>query len=172
DVMFLSMVDSSDGSTLRIVQDDSMKQRYNVAASRAKDQLWLVHSLNPDRDLQQGDLRRRLIEHVRNPQALAELIARTQSQAESPFEQAVIRDLMSAGYEVQPQVWVGRYRLDMVVRSRGAQVAVECASDRQHGFGKVGDDLARQAVLERVGRRFVRIGGSRYFRDPKAANTQ
>jgi len=79
---------------------------------------------------------------------------------------------MSAGYELQPQVWVGRSRLGMVVRSRGAQVGIECDGDRHHGFEKIGDDLARQAVLERVGWRFVRIRGSRYFRDPKATMTQ
>jgi len=168
DVMFLSMVDSSPGNTLRMMQDDSMKQRYNVAASRAKDQMWLVHSLNPERDLQQGDLRRRLIEHIRNPQALAERTRRTQARAKSPFEEAVRRDLLLAGYNVEPEVWVGRYRLDMVVCGPGTQVAVECDGDRYFGFEKISEDLWRQAVLERVGWRFIRIRSTRYFCDPKA----
>jgi very-short-patch-repair endonuclease len=169
DVMFLSMVDSPIDGVLRMVQDDSVKQRYNVAASRAKDQMWLVHSLNPDQDLQQGDIRRRLIEHVRNPRALAALVARIQRRAESPLEKAVIQQLVYAGYDVKPQVWVGRYRVDMVVRSKGVQVIVECDGDRYHGFEKIAEDLARQAVLERVGWRFVRVRGTRYFRDPKGA---
>ncbi|MFN8669446.1 MAG: hypothetical protein U0164_19825 [Gemmatimonadaceae bacterium] len=63
------MVASPQGSTLRMTQDEPTKQRFNVAASRARDQMWLVHSLNPDRDLQPGDLRRRLIDHVRDPSA-------------------------------------------------------------------------------------------------------
>lgn len=63
DVMLLSMVDvpAADG-TLRMSETDGLKQRYNVAASRARDQLWLVHSLDPGRDLKPGDLRRRLID--------------------------------------------------------------------------------------------------------------
>ncbi len=71
DIVFLSMVDVPDeqGQPLPIQERLTFKQRYNVAASRAKDQLWLVHSLDPARDLQPGDLRRRLIEHVRDPAA-------------------------------------------------------------------------------------------------------
>ena len=33
------------------------KKRYNVAASRAQDQMWVVHSLDPLYDLKPGDLR-------------------------------------------------------------------------------------------------------------------
>ena len=69
DVVFLSMVDTPTGNPLPLRQMERDKQRYNVAASRAKDQMWLIHSLDPNRDLKAGDLRRTLIEHVRDPSA-------------------------------------------------------------------------------------------------------
>ena len=166
DVMLLSMVASPQGSTLRMTQDEPTKQRYNVAASRARDQMWLVHSLNPDRDLQPGDLRRRLIDHVRDPSARTRQLAQAQAAAESPLEREVIGYLVRAGYEVEPQVWVGGYRIDMVVRCDGNQVALECDGDRYHGLEQVPADLARQAVLERVGWRFVRLRGTQFYRDP------
>lgn len=166
DVMLLSMVDSPQDGVLRMTQNEPTKQRYNVAASRARDQLWLVHSLDPSRDLQAGDLRRQLIDHVRDPKARSRKIETLNAKAESPFEQEVIRHLVTAGYEIEPQVWVGGYRLDMVVRGGGQQVAVECDGDRYHGFDQIPADLARQAILERVGWRFVRIRGTRYYRDP------
>jgi hypothetical protein len=31
--------------------DDMFKKRFNVAASRARDQMWVVHSLDPSVDL-------------------------------------------------------------------------------------------------------------------------
>ena len=105
DVVFLSMVDSPTGTTLRISQSPAMKQRYNVAASRAKDQLWLVHSLNPSRDLQAGDLRRRLIDHVRDPGARRRDLEKAKRRTESPFEVAVLERLVAAGYCVEAQVW-------------------------------------------------------------------
>jgi very-short-patch-repair endonuclease len=86
--------------------------------------------------------------------------------AESPFEREVIGRLVSDGYDVTPQVWVGGYRLDMVVRTKERQVALECDGDRYHGMEQIPADLARQAVLERVGWRFVRVRGTQFYRDP------
>ncbi|HHY92166.1 MAG TPA: hypothetical protein GX511_02350, partial [Firmicutes bacterium] len=82
DVIFLSMVDSSpDGRPLALRQDDRFKQRFNVAASRAKDQMWLVYSLDPG-DLKEGDLRRRLIEYVCDPMAAQRVLERELRRAE------------------------------------------------------------------------------------------
>ncbi|MGH7391733.1 MAG: AAA domain-containing protein, partial [Candidatus Rokuibacteriota bacterium] len=165
-VVFLSMVDSPTGSPLTFRQTPLFKQRYNVAASRARDQLWLVHSLDPGRDLRAGDLRRTLIEHVRDPGVKRRALLEAQRRAESPFEAAVIERLINAGYGVEPQVWVGRYRIDMVVSHGQAQVALECDGDRFHGVDEIPLDMARQAVLERAGWRFIRIRGTRFHRDP------
>jgi hypothetical protein len=56
-----------------------------------------------------------------------------------------------------------------VVESTNGRLAVECDGDRFHPIEKVADDMARQAVLERSGWRFVRIRGSQFFRNPDAA---
>ncbi len=172
DVILLSMVDSPTGEKLRMRSDESTKQRYNVAASRARDQLWLLHSLDIERDLQPDDLRRRLIEHVRDPGARRSALAQATARAESEFEREVVRRLIARGYAVEPQVQVGHYRLDMVVSSGGKRVALECDGDRWHPLDKLPEDLARQAVLERTGWRFVRLRGTRFFRDPEGAMEQ
>jgi very-short-patch-repair endonuclease len=166
-VVFLSMVDSPAGAPLAIRREPLFKQRYNVAASRARDQLWLVHSLDPRRDLQPGDLRAALIEHVRDPGARRRALQDAQRRAESPFEMAVMERLVDAGYRVEPQVWVGQYRIDMVVSDGREQVALECDGDRFHGVDEIPLDMARQAVLERAGWRFIRIRGTRFYRDPE-----
>jgi very-short-patch-repair endonuclease len=166
DIIFLSMVDRPVGRMLPRREQPMFKQRYNVAASRARDQLWLVHSLDPNRDLQPTDLRRRLIDHVRAPAAMRDAMNLATRRAESPFERLVIEGLLAAGFIVRPQVEVGRYRIDMVVSDGARQIALECDGDRFHPIDKIPDDLARQAVLERAGWRFVRIRGTRFFRDP------
>jgi len=170
DVVLLSMVDvPATAGTLRMTETDGQKQRYNVAASRARDQLWLVHSLDPGRDLKPGDLRRRLIEYVRDPLARHREMAKATTRAESPFEIAVIERLIAAGYAVQPQVSVGSYRIDIVVSDGVRQMAIECDGDRYHPAERLGEDMARQAVLERAGWRFIRVRGSRFYRDPDGA---
>ena len=49
DVMFLSMVAAKDeNKRLPALTSDVYVQRYNVAVSRAKDQVWLFHSVGMD----------------------------------------------------------------------------------------------------------------------------
>ena len=167
DVVFLSLVDVSHGNPLRVRNNQSFKQRFNVAASRARDQMWVVHSLDTA-DLAAEDLRRRLIEHARNPNALENATQRLASQTGSEFEQDVLRSLMDAGYRVHPQWEVGRYRIDLVVQGSARRLAIECDGDRYHGIDELPNDMARQAVLERLGWTFFRIRGSEYYRDRQA----
>ncbi len=168
DVMFLTMVDSPTDGPLAKHDLDLYRQRFNVAASRPKDQLWVVHSVDPRRDLKPGDVRRRLIEHAENPRTLLDLQL-ADDRTESEFERLVLRRLLDAGYRVTPQWPVGRYRIDLVVQGNGRRLAVECDGDRFHPLEKIADDMDRQAVLERLGWRFVRIRGSEFFCDPAGA---
>jgi very-short-patch-repair endonuclease len=169
DVMFLSMVDASDDGPLSLRTQPMFQKRFNVAASRAKDQMWLVYSLNPDVDLKPDDLRRRLIAHAIDPLELTRRMEAAEVKAESEFERQVIRRLVSAGYRVRPQWRVGYYRIDMVVMGTRAKLAVECDGDRFHSLDRLQDDMLRQAILERLGWTFVRIRGSEFFRTPDTA---
>lgn len=169
DVMFLTMVDSPREGPLTKRDTQDFKQRFNVAVSRARDQLWVVHSLNPSVDLKPGDLRRRLLEHCTNPRGVEQTLLRAEAKLESPFEREVLSRLVRAGYRVTPQWPVGHYRIDLVVEGGGRRLAVECDGDRFHPLEKLAEDMARQAILERLGWRFVRLRGSAFFRNPEAA---
>ena len=173
DVMFLSMVDSNEGEgPLKFTgegAEQSTKQRYNVAASRARDQLWVVHSLDYSKDLKPGDIRRDLLEYCDNPQAVSLSVETIEAQSESPFEEAVGKSLVAAGYHVSQQWKVGAYRIDMVVQYKGKKIAIECDGEQYHsGEEKVRADMERQTILERMGWRFIRIRGSEYYRNPGA----
>ncbi len=168
DVMFLSMVDASTGEgPLRMVDTDgrTRRQRFNVAASRARDQMWVVHSLDPEVDLKPGDLRRTLIEHARDPEARKRAEQQQEQQTESEFERLVLRRLVQAGYRVKTQWPVGAYRIDLVVEGGNKRLAIECDGDRYHTGEKLAEDMGRQAILERLGWRFARIRGSEFFRN-------
>ncbi|HLL53029.1 MAG TPA: DUF559 domain-containing protein [Myxococcaceae bacterium] len=85
------------------------------------------------------------------------------------FEKEVYERLTRAGYQATPQWPVGHYRIDLVVDGGGRRVAIECDGDRYHPLEKLQEDMARQAILERLGWRFVRIRGSAFFRNPRKA---
>jgi very-short-patch-repair endonuclease len=173
DVVFLSMVDGPPDDGQLDLRDagsrDLYKKRYNVAVSRARNQLWVVHSLDPSAHLKPRDLRRRLIEHARDPQALLRAMEVQGKRTESPFERLVLQRLLATGYRVQTQWPVGAYRIDLVVEGRTGRLAVECDGEKYHTPEQLQRDLDRQGVLERLGWKFVRIRGSVFFRDPDAA---
>lgn len=173
DVMFLSMVDGPpDDGQLRMLDagpKDLFKKRYNVAVSRARNQLWIVHSMDMTRHLKTGDLRRRLLAHAHDPKALLREMDILGSSAGSPFEKQVMERLVSAGFRVRSQWPVGAYRIDLVVEGRNRRLAVECDGEKWHTLEQLQNDLERQAILERLGWIFVRVRGSVFFRDGDAA---
>lgn len=166
DVIFLSMVDSSHGGPMRLRDTAMYKKRFNVAASRARDQMWVVHSMDPE-DLRTEDLRRRLIEYARNPKALEVALEEGLSKAESEFEKDVLRRLIAAGYRVIPQYVFGPYRIDIIVEDGKKRLAVECDGEQFHTILDLEKDMERQSQLERAGLKFHRIRGARYYRDPE-----
>lgn len=173
-VIFLSMVDSNDkeGPMRKVGSgiEESTMQRYNVAVSRARDQLWIVHSLDYKTDLQAGDIRRDFLEYADNPDAAIGASAQIERLSESPFEKSVGQSLVAMGYDIVPQWHVGIYRIDMVARYGENKVAIECDGDRYHsGEENLRRDMERQIILERVGWRFIRIRGSEYYSDPDKA---
>lgn len=175
DVMILSMVDAPEASrTLQRLQsaeqnDEMYRKIYNVAASRARNQMWIVSSLQRHEHLQERDIRRRLLEFASEPGQWLRQATEENPKAESEFERLVYKDLVSRGYRVTPQFSVGAYRIDLVAQCGQKRCAIECDGDRFHTGDNLDKDMERQAILERCGWRFVRIRGTRYYRNPGEA---
>lgn len=172
DIIFISLVDHNEGEApLRLAGEGigkATKQRYNVAVSRAKNQLWVVHSLDVSSDLKAGDMRRDLIEYVMCPRSFEEQIEEIKSKADSPFEVSIAKELKLRGYNIVQQWKVGSYKIDMVAVYGDNKIAIECDGELYHsGDEKIREDMERQTILERLGWRFIRIRGSEYYRNPK-----
>lgn len=174
-VIFLSLVDApTEPGLLRTIASgarDIYKKRYNVASSRAQDQLWIIHSMDRQTHLSPNDLRRRLLDHAVDPSSSMDAPGNDEREVDSEFERLVLKDLKTKGYKVTPQWKVGSYRIDLVVEGARDRLAVECDGDRFHTIDNLQADMERQAVLERLGWRFIRIRGSEYFGNPNRALT-
>jgi very-short-patch-repair endonuclease len=164
DIMFISLV-ADRGSTG--LSGLGYEQRFNVAASRARDRMVLVRSVELE-DLRPSDrLRRSLIEHFHAPFAGdGALSADRRTRCESPFETDMYDLLVERGFRVDTQVPVGSKRIDLVVEgSDDRRLAIECDGDRYHGPEQWPDDMARQRMLERAGWVVWRCFASRFLRD-------
>lgn len=164
DIMFLSMVAERGSSALSGL---AFEQRFNVAASRARDRMVLVRSVELE-DLRPSDkLRRSLVEHFHAPFAADNgLSAQRRNRCESSFETEMYDLLVERGYRVDTQVPVGTKRIDLVVEGADDnRLAIECDGDRYHGPEQWPDDMARQRMLERAGWTVWRCFASRFVRE-------
>ena len=172
DVIFVSLVVAAEEGR-RIsgaMTKEADRQRMNVAASRARDQLWCVRSVALD-ELHPDDVRNHFIRHCQNPGRVDQATAEAEATFDSDFERDVFRRVVARGYRVKTQYRVGRYRIDLVIEGRRGRLAVELDGDAYHGPDRWDADRQRQAILERLGWTFHRIRGSAYYRDPDAALT-
>lgn len=168
DIMFLSMVSAPNEVGIALSRD-TFAQRFNVAASRARDRMYLVRSVEQEHLSKADQLRRSLIAHFATPFAQDELrVEDLRTLCESPFERDMYDELTQRGYWITPQVRVGQYRIDMVVEGHNdARLAVECDGDKYHGADKWADDMQRQRILERAGWVFWRCFASSFIRRRK-----
>ncbi|GAA2998643.1 hypothetical protein GCM10010483_49380 [Actinokineospora diospyrosa] len=174
DVMFLSMVKSPEpGKRIGALTADLYVQRYNVAASRAKDQMWVFHSVRLSDLSNPEDMRFQLLDYCYGVAGRPSGDGGTTSNLvpendrvepfDSLFEQRVHNRLVNHGYTVIPQYPSQRYRIDLVVVGAKARLAIECDGDAWHGPDAYERDLARQRDLERCGWHFFRIPESEFY---------
>ena len=122
DVIFLSLVAATNEERrIGVLSKESDKRRFNVGASRARDQMWLFHSVTPD-DLSSLCLRRQLLEYCLDPKVQTKAVEgidvsklrqqalearRADSRAPFPFdswfEVDVFFQIVDRGFRVIPQ---------------------------------------------------------------------
>lgn len=175
DVIFLSLVAAPD-ENIRIgtLGGKRDQRRFNVAASRAKEQMWLFHTATLN-DLSAACYRYKLLEYCLEPKLEPITFEGEVSDPdllvqpfESLFEQHVFCKIKERGYRVVPQYNVAGYRIDLVVSGMQGQFAVEC-DDIWHGYERYKADMERQRQLERSGWTFWRIRASLFYRNPDKA---
>ena len=174
DVIFLSMVVANNErfNALGATDNDRYQKSFNVAVSRAKDQLWLFHSVE-EGDLSPRCLRLALLKHFRDPvppdiginleelRQKAHTEKRTEDNRPEPFDSwfeiDVFMELANRSYSLIPQYKTAGRRIDIVVNGSNAQqLAVECDGEC-HDASTYLADLFRQRQLERVGWEFFII---------------
>ncbi len=183
DIIFLSMVAAPNERIGALVRETD-ERRFNVAASRAKDQLWLFYSVTTN-DLSQTDLRQRLIEFFVSPaeslintsidledlQLKAYKSNRQIEKAPEPFdswfEVDVYLQIVSKGFSVIPQFKVGEKRIDLVIDGTKTRLAVECYGEYWHGLEEYESDSHRQRILERCGWNFFIIREAEFYANPE-----
>ncbi len=177
DIIFLSMV-AAPKQRIGALARPADKRRFNVAASRAKDQMWLFHSVRRE-ELSSTCLRRRLLEFFEETKVreiagidVGELenkagtanrsIVKAPPPFDSWFEVDIALEIAKRGYRVVPQFQAAGKYIDLVIEGR---LAVECDGDEFHGIEEYPRDMERQRILERCGWVFFRVRAAAFYLD-------
>ncbi|MFH1010472.1 MAG: AAA domain-containing protein [bacterium] len=184
DIMFLSMV-AAPNERIGPLTKSADERRFNVAVSRARDQVWLFHSVTRE-DLSPSCLRWKLLEFFEGtkPQTVAGIcreeleqravqdnraVIKAPQPFDSWFEVDVALELLRKNFCIKPQFKVAGKRIDLVVEGGQARLAVECDGDEFHGIDQYEQDMQRQRMLERCGWVFFRVRESQFIADTEAA---
>jgi very-short-patch-repair endonuclease len=155
-------------------------RRLNVAVTRARYRTEAVASF-PASALDAGDNTslahlKRYLDYAQNgPAVLAgDVRVDPDAEPESPFEESVLQVLRGWGYDVQPQVGVAGYRIDIGVRHPDLPgsftLGVECDGAMYHSSKAARDrDRLREQILTGKGWKLHRIWGTDWYRNRAAA---
>jgi len=180
DVIFLSVTYAKDAEgRLRYnfgpINGENGWRRLNVLTTRARKRMRVFSSMrgddiSPAAGASQGPrLLREFLKYAEHGR-LESAIASAQSATESPFERDVLTELVRRGYQVDPQVGVAGYRIDLGVRDPempGRWICgIECDGVAYHASETARDrDRLRQQVLEGRGWTIVRVWSTDWFKD-------
>src|SRR5256884_8405947 len=141
---------------LAVRSSDEWRRIYNVAASRARDQLWVVYSMDPHRDLKKGDLRLGLISHAQKGGVESKRAQRPGEQFDSEFAKSLNERLVELGYRAVPKYAIGEFEVDFLIEGNaGTKAVVSCDGDRIVSEPSVLARMERQLTLERLGWKFI-----------------
>ncbi|MFF0299828.1 DUF3320 domain-containing protein [Streptomyces sp. NPDC004562] len=154
-------------------------RRLNVAVTRARHRVEVVASFHgadlPDSANKSVQHLKRYLQYAeQGPMILATASPDADAAPESPFEEDVIETLRGWGYDVQPQVGVAGFRIDMAVRHPGAPgsyaLGIECDGAMYHSSRAARDrDRLREEILRGLGWNLHRIWGTDWYRNRKEA---
>lgn len=180
DVIFISVGYGKDpqgriSANFGPISHDGGERRLNVLISRARTRCVVFSSiLSADIPADAKPLGTRMLRDFLYFVETGKLAAGhvTDLGFDSPFEEAVARVIISAGYDVQPQVGVSGFRIDLGVldpqRPGRFILGIECDGAIYHSARCARDrDRLRQEVLERQGWRLYRIWSTDWFNNPE-----
>lgn len=164
---------------------DGGERRLNVAVTRARKEVVLFSSLEPEQiDLARTrargvqDLKCYMEYAKRGMAAIREAISRDPStDFDSPFEQQVYEALRAKGHMVHAQVGCSGYRIDLAVVDPECPgrylLGIECDGANYHRSRNARDrDRLREMVLRGLGWEIARIWSTDWWQNAQAALTK
>lgn len=166
DVIILNMVvsnklDNMEEYKFSSLTSEENSRLFNVASTRAKEQMVLLHSVKLE-DLNVNCNRYKLLKYcltynIKNEVTIENLFS-------NEFEKDVYNSLNSDKIKLVPKYVIGDYVLDFIaLNDKGYKIAIMCDGDEYYSNEDYKIELAKQKTLERCGWKFIRIRASSFY---------
>lgn len=165
DIIFLSLVIAKNAKFTALTKESDIR-RFNVAASRAKNQMFLFHSVDIE-DLNPKCVRSSLLSYCSNSEKKSLQYEKTNNLLVSGFKNDVFCALEKRGYTVKCDVKIGKYRIDFVVEGSHSRLAVDCCGEDTAFSLNWEENHNRRMTLQRVGWKFFILRESEFYYNPE-----
>ncbi|MBC2581865.1 AAA domain-containing protein [Clostridium sp. DJ247] len=165
DVMFLSLVIAKNAKFAALTKESDIR-RFNVAASRARNQMFLFHSVDLE-DLNTKCVRSHLLTYCLDSNRKNILISKNEDNLVSGFKKDIFTLLKNKGYNIKFDVKIGKYKIDFVIEDLHNRLAVDCCSEDTAYSLNWEENHYRRMTLQRSGWKFFIIRESQFYYKPE-----
>ncbi|MBC2399913.1 AAA domain-containing protein [Clostridium tetanomorphum] len=163
DIMFLSMV-IGDNMKYTALTKESDIRRFNVAASRAKNQMWLFYSIEPE-NLSRECIRFALLDYCINYNNYQKDNKSINYVFYSELQRDVYKLLIEKGYNIYTNINIGGYILDFVIEGFRNKAAIMCENQSEDLSPTWDESYESQLKLKSCGWQIIKIRGLNFYRD-------
>lgn len=164
DIMFLSMV-VANNIKYTVLNRESDVRRFNVATSRARNQMWVFHSVDLE-DLNKECVRYKLLHYCKN----YDKYKREEKVIDNIFYSALQKDiygiLKSKGFNPLSNIPLGNYAIDLVLENGQDKVAILCQDEKSEYTSNYHEFYNMQLKLTECGWNVIKVRGSKFYRYP------
>lgn len=160
DIIFLSMVVSDDVKFTAFTREIDYR-RFNVAVTRARDQLWLFYSISAE-NLNPDCVRSKLIKYCTETSNKKEGTLIPQ-YFENDFLRDVYNSIKNRGYNIVYYENLNKYNIDFVIEGDNKIAAIICNGGKNRTKEDTKTVFERQLNLEQSGWLFFTIDGSEFY---------
>ncbi|GAA0744058.1 AAA domain-containing protein [Clostridium oceanicum] len=164
DIMFLSMVVADNVKYTALTKESDIR-RFNVASSRARNQMFIFYSVDIE-SLSSNCVRYKLLNYCKNYKNYKTNLPSIEYVAQSKLQRDVYGLIKKLGYCIKPQIKIGKHKIDFVIEGDRTRVGIICDDGNLLKYNTLEDLLKFQISMSKLGWHFYKIRGCEFYRDP------
>lgn len=167
DVMFLSMVIGNNIKFASLTKEDDIK-RFNVAASRAKNQMWIFHSIDL-KDLNKDCVRYELLEYCINYKKYNGNNNKLEYMVKGSLQKEIYNIINNKGYDIYPSSDICGFKVDFIVEGTNNKVAIKCRNygNEKKNIKEIREEYKLELKLKNMGWNILKIRDLDFYRNPE-----